>query len=152
MTEQPERRAGDLHVSHHRFFLIDDSAHLSDITADLQWEDQRMATTGPGALAVNTEVHTGLINLVVERHTVAPPPDPGRWETIEEHRIDSSTGRLRPATLFNPPPPELYAPVTGPPGDYIVRVHRHIHEVVDDPAFDPAESYLLQCWPKTTDN
>lgn len=151
MNQPDARHHGTVPVSHHQFFLLDDGTYPED-GGRLSWHDNGLATTAPGILAITTGIHTGPVELVVERHTSAPPPQPDPWEDIAEVTVHTPTGRLHITALMTDVPAPLRAPITDRPGPYRARVHATGRDTaVDLAVLHPVEHYLIQLWPTTQD-
>ncbi|TWG07606.1 hypothetical protein [Saccharopolyspora dendranthemae] len=151
MTQPLLRLSGTVPVSHHQFFLLDARTYPTD-GGRLSWRDNGLATSAAGILALSTGIHTGEINLVVERFDNAPPPDLHGWEDVTELDLQVPHGELHVAGLMLEPAPELRTPLTIVGGRCRARIHATGRDTdIDGAPPEPVEDYLIQLWDTDTD-
>ncbi|MGZ3144793.1 hypothetical protein ACVDFE_22920 [Lentzea chajnantorensis] len=149
MTRQPIRLSGEVRVSYHQFFMLDEGFYPED-GGRLSWHSNGLATTASGLLGINAGIHTGPVELVVERHTDPPEPDLDAWEDVVEVSLDAPAGALRVSALMDDIPGQLRTPATA--GRYRARVHATGRDsAVDESSLNILEHYLIQLWPDTGD-
>jgi hypothetical protein len=114
------------------------------------WEiNGLVAVTGPGAAMIFTGISTGRVSVRAEALTAAPPvTDFDEWDEVADVSLPGLTGDLAVAALMDDVPPGLPGLCPAGPGDYRVRVHARGRDLSPDEAtIQPAETYLVQCWP-----
>ena len=108
-----------------------------------------VAVTGPGSAIIFTGISSGRVPVRAEALTAAPATaDLGEWDEIADVSLPGLAGELAVAALMDDVPPGLPGLCAAGPGDYRVRVHARGRDTSPDEATDqPAEAYLVLCWP-----
>jgi hypothetical protein len=139
---------GEIHVSHHLFYLLDDGARVSTTRGRT---DGLILVPDPGAAVVFCGIHSGPAELTIEARDAAPDSvDAAGWDEVTEVSIQAPGGRLIPAAMGADNPHAFRPLTTAGPGDYRLRVHArgrdtNIDGVADD---GPTETYRIVCWPQ----
>jgi len=108
-----------------------------------------VAVTGPGAAIIFTGISSGRVSVSVEALTAAPAAvNLAEWDEVADVSLPGLSGVLAVAALMDAVPPGLPNLCVAGPGDYRVRVHARGRDISPDEATDqPAETYLVLCWP-----
>ncbi|MFE7167117.1 hypothetical protein [Streptomyces sp. NPDC057616] len=131
-------------AQYHLFQIADPQGPLADA---LDASHNGLVSATGGAIEVITGIHTGDVQVTVERHSQRPDPAPG-WEEIAEISCHSPSGQVLVTPLMDDPL-ELPSLASQGPGAYRLRVHaRSRDSAVDQTTVDDVvESYLIQSWP-----
>ncbi|WP_233345885.1 hypothetical protein [Saccharomonospora iraqiensis] len=145
MSEPPRTATGELDVSHHQFFLLDDPVKFPTDTVGRR---NGLVGTAPGAVVVLTGIHTGVVNVIEQLHHTEPPVDVTEWDDVVEVSFEAPHGRMIATPLMTDPPPDLLTLSFHGPGPYRLRVHaRGRDNAVDLAPEEVVETYLLSVWP-----